>query len=190
MLDGDFRYLAAQIIDDRPEYYQGIVMGHLMDNSLGISAKRESQLNAALATRWLGDINWRYKATRTVTPTEKVPESFTAFEISDIPVLMIQGDLDWSTPLKNAVELKPFLPNGHLITIVGGTHGTVRDAQRHFSDFPEHLYRFMANDFKQTSPQELYASMPNRVDLPKLNFQAPTKSFYEMYIDKGNSSDK
>lgn len=189
MLEGDFRYIAAQIIDDRPEYYQGILMSHLMDNSLGITEKRESQLDQREATRWLGDINWRYKATRKVTPTEKVPDSFVAFEETDIPVLLIQGDMDWSTPIENAIDLKNFMPNGHLIRIAGGTHGTVRDAQRHVKDFPKHLYNFMANDFSNTSPQELYASMPSVIDLPKLKFKKPAKSFYESFIEKGNARD-
>lgn len=189
MLSGDFRYLAAQIIDDRPESYQGILMSHLMDNSLGISSRRESKLNGDDATRWLGDINWRFKATREVSPTRQVPEAFVQFQNSDIPVLLIQGNLDWSTPYENATDIKNFFPNGHLITIDGGTHGTVRDAQRHHKDFPSHLYKFMKNDFELTSPAELYSSMPEVVKLPKLKFKRPSKSFYEIFIERGNQSD-
>lgn len=190
MLDGDFRYLASAVIDDRPEYYQGIVMSHLMDNSLGITGQREQLLDESPAVRWLGDINWRYKATRKVTPTKRVDDSFLEFKETDVPVLMIQGNLDLSTPLENATDQLEYLKNGHLITIDGGTHGTVRDAQRTDPGFPNHLYRFMAADFEKTTPQELYKQFPDEVELPKLNFKKPELPLFELLIERPGSGKK
>lgn len=187
MYRGDFRYLASRVIDDRPESYQGIIMGHLIDNSLGISPARDTRLNNSTAARWLGDINWRYKATRPVTPTPQVPNEFRTFKQVSVPILMIQGNLDASTPYENATELLPFLGNSHLITIDGGTHGTVRDATRYHPKFPQHLYRFMANDFGTTSPKELYSTMPDRVELPELRFKNPERSLFELLIDEKNN---
>ena len=181
--EGDYRFLASQAIDDRPEYEQGPMFFYLMDNSLGISAQREQKLKNEAARRWLGDINWRYVATRDVTPTPVVDDAFRTFVRSEIPVLMIQGDLDLSTPQENAHELLPYLPNGHLIVVKGGTHGAVGDMARVDPEFPQHLYRFMQADFESTNVKDFYKTLPDSVEMPPLQFKTEITSLFDELID-------
>ena len=91
----------------------------LVDHSLGISKARTQRLQNEPAYRWLGDVNWRLAALRDVVPTRAIDDDFRAFARSNIPVLMVHGDLDLSTPIENALELLPNLTNGHLIRVVG-----------------------------------------------------------------------
>ena len=167
----DYQYLASRIIDDRPEQSRGIMLLPLVDNSLGIGAAREEKLQNEPAQRWLGDINWFSVATRDVTPTPVVDDEFRRFAVSEIPVLMVQGDLDLSTPLENAQELLEYLPNGHLIRVNGGTHGAVGEIARTDPEFVKHLFLFMNSDFEKTDTRTLFEQLPNTVDLPPLEFK-------------------
>lgn len=182
--DGDYRYIASQAIDDRPEFLQGKMLLSLMDNSLGISDQREEKLNNEAARRWLGDVNWRYVATRDVTPTPEVSDEFRAFSESEIPVLMIQGDLDLSTPLTNAQELIEYLPNGHLIIVKGGTHGALAEIVNTDAKFNQHVEQFLQADFEKTKPGDFYKTLPEEVALPPLNFKTRDKSLFDELINR------
>jgi pimeloyl-ACP methyl ester carboxylesterase len=49
-------------------------------------------------------------------------ESFRSRLRSDVPVLILVGDLDSRTPLENATELLRDLPRGHLIEVANAGH--------------------------------------------------------------------
>lgn len=165
--DGDYQYLASKIIDDRPEpVVQGLLYS-LIDNSLGISNERERRLDSEPARRWLGDINWQYKATRDVTPPPAIDDSFRKSDRSDIPVLMIHGDLDLATPIENAEELLESFPNGHLIRINGGTHAATHHAASAVPAFPQWLTEFMNSE----NPVSQLADFPESVKLSPLRFE-------------------
>lgn len=167
---GDYRYLASQIMAYRDDPSRQTMIATLVDNSLGISQAREQKLRAQEAYRWLGDINWIYTATREVTPTPVVSDEFRTFAPSEIPVLMVHGDLDMSTPIENALEQIEYLPNGHLIRIEGGTHAAMRDVFEEQPEFLDHLVDFMEADFEVIEPTKVYGKLPNTVALSPLKF--------------------
>ena len=74
--------------------------------------------------RWLGDINDFYHNTRELTPTPTVNDEFRGDSQIDVRVLLINGDLDWSTPIETQ-HLRRHLKRGHLVSVAGGTHRTV-----------------------------------------------------------------
>ncbi len=122
------RYFASQIIDDRPESYQGAFLNFVINGSLGISDERKQLLDREPAKRWLGDLNWSVDETRSLINAPSLDEKFQNLQTLDIPVLLIQGDLDFSTPFENAIAQAKFLPNSHLIRIKGGTHAATYNA--------------------------------------------------------------
>jgi len=181
---GDFRFLAHNVADDKESIYGGSMITALIDNSLGISDKRENVLNAEAAIQWLGDPNGYYKATRKITPTPEVSDDFRFETPIDIPVLMIQGDLDFSTPYENALHLKKFLKNGHLITIVDGTHSAVGEAILHNESEAMKMFAFMDADFSKTVPSRVFESIPERIEMPALDFNySDEKSLYELMVE-------
>lgn len=184
----DYQYLAAKIIDDRPEYQHHSLLLTLVDNSLGITANRETKLQSESAYRWLGDQNWFYKATRDVTPTPVVSDEFRQPSVNQTPVLMIHGTLDLATPIENAEELLPYFPQGHLITVKGGTHAATHHAASVEPDFLEYLSEFMnSND-----PSSIIQKIPNTILLPALQFKTSNDRslFFELIQKKDNHQTK
>ena len=178
----DYRFIAAQAIDDRPEFVRGKMLLSLMDNSLGISTEREKKFNESPYRQWLGDINWRYVATRDVTPTPTIDDNFRKMSEIDIPILLVQGDLDLSTPLSNATEFLKYLPKGHLIVVKGGTHGAYAEIAMTNRDFQGHVNRFLNADFNETAPNDFYKTLPSSLALPPLDFKTSKVPLFDELV--------
>lgn len=180
LYDQDYQYLAAKIIDDRPEVKRYNLQLTLIDHSLGITDKRQLELEDEAARRWLGDVNWFYTATRKVTPTPVVDDAFRQFEISQTPVLLIHGTLDLSTPVENAEELLKYFPRGHLLTIEGGTHA----ANQHAASFDPRFLKYLTDFFNEQNPTDACQRIPAKITLPPLQFQATgAPSLFSQLID-------
>ncbi|MEO1449724.1 MAG: alpha/beta fold hydrolase [Bacteroidota bacterium] len=169
LYDGDYRTLALRS-RGRDSRSGGLIMASLVDNSLGISAKREAKLNQREAQKWLGDINLRFKATRSVSPAAEVSDDFRRMPELDIPILLIHGDMDRSTPYTNALELMESFPNGHLITVERGTHTAKRALILGDSTLAAQVYEFMNVDFEQSTMEDFRTQLPDRFALPTFNF--------------------
>lgn len=181
---GDYRYAAALSWQrNRRSARTEALIVPLIDNSIGITALRDAKLLAEPEARWLGDINAMYRNTRDITPTARVDDAFRADWQIEVPVLLLNGTLDWSTPVENARHAKNFLKQGHLIEVVGGTHcdeGVVMAR-----DLPEDLERingFIDADFESTPPAKFFATLPDVVSYPAVTFARPSaRSLYERW---------
>lgn len=172
---GDYRYLAAKSWERRVNGGQSTLILPLIDNSLGITAARDAKLLAEPEARWLGDINDFYHNTRDLTPTPRVDDAFRADWRIDVPVLLTNGDLDWSTPLENAQHARRFLSNGHLLEIEGATHCTeVPELPDLLPELFAQLNAFYEVDFAVTPPADFFKKLPRAAAYPKLEFRAPT----------------
>ncbi len=73
-------------------------------------------------------------------PIEPIPEEYRKLQDSDVETLMVNGNIDFSTPASNARdELLPHLPNGHLVILSEMGHssdvvGTQPEAFRHLAE--------------------------------------------------------
>ncbi|MCA9021265.1 MAG: alpha/beta fold hydrolase [Planctomycetaceae bacterium] len=176
----DYQYLAAKIIDDRPELEDYNLLLTLIDNSLGISDKRLKKLENEEARRWLGNINLLYTATQAVTPTPTVSDAFRQFKTFETPVLFIHGTLDLATPIENAQEILTWFPNGHLITVEGGTHA----ANQHAASVDPRFLNYLTDFFNEANPKDAFPRIPARITLPPLQFQATGEpSLFSQLID-------
>jgi formylglycine-generating enzyme required for sulfatase activity/pimeloyl-ACP methyl ester carboxylesterase len=181
MLRGDYRHVAARVWQLRTSGYSGKLILPLIDNSLGITAARDAKLLAEPEARWLGDINDFYRNTRDLTPTPRVGDEFRADSPIDVPVLLINGDLDWSTPMENARHLRRHLERGHLVSVSGGTHcGEIVEMQQMQPGKLQSLYEFIDADFATTAPEAVLARLPDHLAYPAIQFQLPLgPSLYE-----------
>lgn len=185
MVDGDFRALALMALESRQSKDQGILIGLLLDNSLGISSKRDRKLKNERARRWI-DPNWYYRATRTVDNTPLVDRDFIKDQPISVPVLMVSGDLDWYTPIENAEHIEPFLKTGKLVTVAGATHCPLYHPEQmplQDPDTVEQIYGFLDADFSEKTAADYLAALPSRVVLQPIDF-APADSInvYELMI--------
>ncbi len=183
---GDYRYLAATVLNGRLEGDRTLLITSLIDNSIGITSARDTQLLAEPESRWLGNINAFYHDTRDLTPTPDVGDALRANTEIDVPLLLVAGQWDWFTHPENIEEVRPFLPGAHVVTVEEGTHCT------DWTEMPEllpaeseKLYSFVDADFAQESPQEFFRRLPEQVALPRLRFNPPTgPSLYEQWLDR------
>ncbi|MEM9051060.1 MAG: alpha/beta hydrolase [Bacteroidota bacterium] len=169
MYNGDYSALAEASIG-RMYNSRSRMINPLINNSLGISKAREEMLNSRESVRWLGNINSHYTTTRDICPTPKVPEDFLQHKSHDIPVLLIQGDMDMSTPYENATFLMEYLDNGHLLTVKRGFHNAKRALIFEDRELATELYEFMNVDFEKTPFGEWKSSVPGIYEMPAFEF--------------------
>jgi len=89
-------------------------------------------------------------------------------------VLMIQGDLDRSTPIENARAIHEELPTSHLLHVENGTHLAIREARRFHPQVQAQVLAFLKTGS--------FGALPDRVTLPAPDFEAPSEtSLFEQF---------
>lgn len=174
---GDLRLTAWMEYEDRRPRGGGVMIGLLIDNSLGISSARGQRLRSELADTWLGDVNLRYQNSKALTPTPVVSDDFRKPFKTAVPILMLHGDVDFSTPLSNAQELLPWLENGHLLVVEGGTHSAFRELLMERPELIDKVLAFMNADLSD-KPAKFFSSLPKLVDLG-ISFRTSKTSLFD-----------
>ena len=134
-------------------------MKYMMDTASGVSAARRSRILNDPASEWLGFSNFDYLASEQVWPAEDLGDAFRKPVISDIPVLLIHGSWDTSTPIENAREVVAGLRNGHLIEVVGGRHGALFNLLVHWPPAKAVIGGFITGK-NQKLPKEIALDPP------------------------------
>ncbi|MFW6122208.1 MAG: alpha/beta fold hydrolase, partial [Petrotogales bacterium] len=159
---GDFRYLAWLTYKNRRDKHYPLIF-FTIDNSLGINTKRELTILKDPAKDILGNINEIYFSTRCLTPIPDVGDEFRSDFFVNVPVLLIQGNLDMDTPVENAIHMRKYLRNGHLLYVENGSHLAISEVRDFFPAVAEEILEFLREgDF---------SGIPDRVSLPAPDFE-------------------
>lgn len=143
--------------------------------STSISAQ---ELNIFFATRIEKELDddlssfskLRKSITRDICPAPKVSNEFRQHVETNIPVVIIQGDMDMSTPYENATFLMKYLKRGHLLTVKRGFHNAKRALIFEDPDLVKRIYEFMNIDFEKEDFQSFRNTLPSTYELPEFNF--------------------
>lgn len=136
-------------------------MSNAMDFASGISESRYNRIINDPEKDLLGHINYSYMLKDGIWPENDLGPQFRQNVITDVPVLLIHGDRDLSTPIENAMEVAKHLENGHLIKVIGGTHGCLYEL---FEEWPP-IYEILEDYLLGRS-----RDMPKEIQLPDLQF--------------------
>jgi pimeloyl-ACP methyl ester carboxylesterase len=143
-----------------------LMIGPLIDTSLGVTPRREYLLRTDAGAEFLGHWNFdSYLATAEIWPTQDVGDDFRTEVVSQIPVVFAQGDWDTSTPVENVLHVSPYFPNGRVLIAMHGGHGVLNPIAEHLPEVMELLLEFLRTGST--------AKLPARVALPIPKFGVP-----------------
>ena len=159
---------AKSIIDARSRHETDeLIIGPLIDTSLGVSSRRAYLLETDPATEFLGQWDFKsYMATADVWPTTDVGDEFRQEVVNQIPVVFVEGDWDTSTPIENTLSVAPFFRNGHVLIVEHGRHA----AMKKIEDAAPEVFKALL-EFVRTGVAD---EIPNRISLPVPVFDPPT----------------
>jgi pimeloyl-ACP methyl ester carboxylesterase len=144
-----------------------ILIGPLIDTSLGVTPAREQQLFADPAGAAIGTWNFAaYLAAAATWPSPDVGDALRTAVTDPTPVLFVHGDWDTSTPIENTRGLLPFFPNGRALVVHRGGHtGPFRLLGEH------HDVVATVRGFLRGEP---VSDLPAAIDLPPMTFTLPS----------------
>jgi len=123
MASGDFRRAAQLVLAYRMRMGVESAMKQMMDLSSGATAARRARIRRESEQSLLGNaINFPLMSLGEAWGDPDVGDSFRKPVRSNVPVLILAGDLDPRTPIENAHDIVRSLPNGQVVEVVNGTH--------------------------------------------------------------------
>lgn len=137
---------------------------YMLDCGSGISPARADITLNDPAIEVVGDPNWTYRTNCPVWESD-LGDDFRANFETDIPTVIVQGNWDTSTPLDNALELKPYFANLTFVLVKGGSHGALGQAMRADPSFQDEIVQFFATGDTNGIPEE--------VELPPVVWRLP-----------------
>jgi pimeloyl-ACP methyl ester carboxylesterase len=138
----------------------------VLDCGSGITAARLKEYTTDPAIPYVGDRSTFYQA---ACPPWKADlgDKFRDYFQTTIPTVIVQGDRDMSTPYENALELAPHFKNSRLVTVIGGSHGALREAMTADSSFDRAIWSFI-----RTGDLRVF---PDSVRLPPVAWKLPER---------------
>jgi pimeloyl-ACP methyl ester carboxylesterase len=120
---GDFRRVAQLVVMQRSRMGVQSAMKQMMDLSSGATRERRAQIEREAATSLLGNaINFPQMHLAAAWGNPDLGDEFREPVRSDVPVLVLAGELDPRTPVENGREIVKQLKNGELVVIPNGGH--------------------------------------------------------------------
>ncbi|MBC2844736.1 alpha/beta fold hydrolase [Winogradskyella flava] len=149
-------------------------MKYAMDFSSGISEERKLQITSDKANMILGDLNLDYNILAEVWNVNDLGNAYRENITTDVPILLVHGNWDTSTPIENAYNILPTLKNGHLIEVEKGTHNVLYECYRLIEEFPDMIAQFIKGE---------RVSFPKRLKLPAIEYPEPISEVQEQLWD-------
>lgn len=123
MSRGDFSWLAKETLRFRRNFGMHSAMAAAMDCASGLSAERAAIIARERRTSVLGDaVNFPFPGIAAAWGVADLGPEFRAPLHSDVPVLLLCGDLDSRTPVRNGRELAAQMPNARVVVCENAGH--------------------------------------------------------------------
>lgn len=133
-----------------------------MECGSGISAVRAELMHDATGLTLLNATNWFDSRLCREWPVD-LGAAFRRGFVSDVPVVLLHGDWDTSTPFENAVQFRRMFTDQHFIHVVGGSHGAYIEAGEESPAFVSAMQQWMRSGDR--------TALPKTVQLPAYAWQ-------------------
>jgi pimeloyl-ACP methyl ester carboxylesterase len=123
---GDWKPLAETAVSYARGLSSDISLGYFLSATCAedVPFIRDAEIPAAVAGTFLGDFRIRnQRAACAGWPAAKVPASFLAPVVSDVPSLIVVGERDPATPPSDGQEAARTLHHSRFVVVPGGGHG-------------------------------------------------------------------
>lgn len=123
MADGKFERIGPAVLMMRMHFRLGSAMKYMMDLSSYGSPARIAHIREQADGALLGNaMNFPLMDLREAWPDADLGEGYRATVHSDIPTLILAGDLDVRTPVENAHDIAAGLPHAHIVVVENAAH--------------------------------------------------------------------
>lgn len=159
MHGGEFRRIAQIAVLRRERSGVRSAMTMMMDLSSGASAERRARIHRESAGALLGNaINFPGMYLNDAWGATDLGDGFRRPVRSDVPALLLVGDLDPRTPVENAREIAATMPRASVVVVENATH--------QFDVFGSAPIREVVERFLRGDPP-----LVDRISLPPVRFQ-------------------
>jgi len=126
----------------------------VLDCGSGITRERDAKFLADPGMAVVGDVNWEYRVACPVWGNDN-GAAFRGYLTTSIPTVLVQGDWDTSTPIENALELRPYFKNSRFVLVKNGSHGSLSEAVVASAEFKRQLLEFFASGDMEGIPDQV-----------------------------------
>lgn len=123
MAEGNFQRIAQTALVLRSRLGVESAMKHMMDLSSGATAEQRARIGREAATALPANaINVPDMDLQDAWGATELEDDFRQPVTSDVPMLILVGDLDARTPVENAFEIAGTLSNAHVVVLENAAH--------------------------------------------------------------------
>jgi pimeloyl-ACP methyl ester carboxylesterase len=165
LYEGDYAAAADAVLRDRASSGSLPTAAFFMlDCGSGISGLRLERLLSDPAVEVVGNLGAWYELLCPVWDAD-LGEAFRRNFDTDIPTVIVHGTWDTSTPIENALELRPHFKNHRFVRVERGSHGALGEAMRASPELRAALDAYIATGDM--------SGFPETVTLPAIDWLPP-----------------
>lgn len=159
MAEGKFERVGPAVLVMRTRYRLGSAMKYMMDLASYASPARLARIREEAGSALLGNaMNFPLMDLRSAWPSADLGEGYRSTVRSDVPALILAGDLDARTPVENAREIAAGLCRAQVVVVENAAH--------EFDLFGNPALRPLLRDFLADRPVRV-----KQIALPPIPFQ-------------------
>ena len=181
LYNGDYKLLGLWAKERRGGIGNVAMINSLIDVSIGISKERHKLVNSREELQWMRTSTLAYDALKDVIMTPDIGDDMREIKSNNIPMVILQANMDVNTPFKNAEYVLPYFKNTHVIKLENVAHqGRVHLWEEHPESL-ENIMRLFTTDFDKVPFSEFKKTLKSKYTMKKFDFMdIDGKSLYEM----------
>ncbi len=181
LYNGDYNLLGLWAKERRGGNATVGMLNSLIDVSIGISEDRLKLINSREELQWMRPTTMAYDALKEVMMTPDIGDEMRKIKPNEIPMVILQANMDVNTPFNNATYVLPYFKNAHVIKLKNVAHqGRVHLWEEHPESLAD-IMRLFSTDFDKVPFSEFKKTLKTEYSMKEFDFmEIEGKSLYEL----------